>query len=81
MGLEGDTICDNYFSLGFTSSFTDDPNVDRRSLDVRRIFFDAGLLVETGKNEIKKQLAYMIGYNILKPYHFIKRIFKRINKQ
>ena len=50
MDLEDKNISDNYFSLGLTSTFKTELNVDRRSVDIRRMFFDAALLIETGQN-------------------------------
>lgn len=81
MNIEGGNKIENYFSLGLTSNFKDELNIDLRAIDIRRIFFDARWLLEAGKNEIKRMPAFIIGVQILKPYNFVKqKLIKIINK-
>jgi hypothetical protein len=76
LGIDLEINGQNSFSLGLTASFAQELNVDRRSLDVRRIFLNSNMLTEAGKTEIYRSKEYLTGKAVLKPFALIKRFLK-----
>ncbi|MBX2935124.1 MAG: glycosyltransferase [Ferruginibacter sp.] len=76
LGLDNNTLNSNYFSLGPTASFAEEPGTEIRAIEINRVFYNNNLLVATGRNEVYRTKEFKIGHNLLKPLRWLNRLFK-----
>ena len=74
--LDDNNVREHYFSLGLTSDFKSALNVDRRSVDITRLFLKDEDLTVIGRNEVYRTEEYKIGKTVLKPVLFLKRLLR-----
>ena len=67
----------DFISYGETTNFRDHLAVDRKNVDVQRIFFNENQLTHSGRTEVYASKEYILGKKILKPVRFIKRFLNR----
>ncbi|NCU04921.1 MAG: hypothetical protein GXC73_13125, partial [Chitinophagaceae bacterium] len=66
------------FSFGKTENFTTTQLFERLNVDVRRVFFHTGYIIDAAKKEVYHTLPYRLGMLALWPKHFVQRVITKI---